>query len=159
LTPITINRIGAFIVLYKVSKDIKQTEKMIMENYKAKIKAMSNKDLDAEFRQINIVRNLTDNDYEEELECLENEFGWRQREPPNEIDSERISLHANDFNGYVNWVQYDFVDKYLLVNHRLSDVVVIHAEVPRSEYHKLKNAEFEEDVMKEFEGKFKGEEL
>lgn len=139
--------------------EINKRRKKIMENYKAKIKALSNNDLDAEFRQIINARNLTDNDYEEEIESLKDEFGWRQRDHPREINTEEVKLFANEFSGYVNWVQYDFVEKYLLVNHRNSDVVIIHGDVPRSEYHKLKNAFFEEDAMKEFEGKFKGEEL
>jgi len=131
-----------------------------MENkYQTKVSQMNNKQLDAEFKRINTLRNETDNDYPDEFRILNQDYNRREYELPDEITDEEINFNANEFSGYVNWVRYDFINKTLEVTYRLDDTVYIFIEVPRSEFQKLKISDDVDSFMKEFENRYHGEEL
>ena len=120
---------------------------------------MSNNELDAEFLRINRLRNETDEDYLTEFGSLSQESWRREYELLPERNEDRINLNANDFNGLWNWISYDFVNKNLCVNPRLSDAVYLYADVPRSVYKKLKMSDFDDKEIEAIQGKYKCEVL
>lgn len=127
--------------------------------YQLKLKKMSNNELDAEFLRINRLRNETDEDYLTEFGSLSQESWRREYELLPERNEDRINLNANDFNGLWNWISYDFVNKNLCVNPRLSDAVYLYADVPRSVYKKLKMSDFDDKEIEAIQGKYKCEVL
>ena len=131
-----------------------------MENenaYKQKLKGISNNELEAEYAKINRLRNETDEDYLTEFECLQEEANKRQYELMPERMDEKISLNANEFRGLWNWVGYDFINKNLLANPRLSDVIISYTNISRTAYKELKISDFDDKAIETFQRKHNGE--
>jgi hypothetical protein len=60
--------------------------------------------------------------------------------------SEEINYNVNESCGEVNWVQYNYFLKRLLINYRLSDVVYICENVPKEEYGQLKKCTTQREI-------------